>query len=159
MQVRLGIEHLAFEDALDREQVALDEDVTALPDADQQCKVVNRIGYCTIGRYAVHLERWRAPFAEDQLLVIRSEDLFAEPDAVLLRVCAFLGIPERPTTPYPPSTVGGGVFEYGPMAPETRERLARAFVEPNRSLEELLGVELAWTKPTAVTVDAVAAEA
>ena len=53
----------------------------------------------------------------------------------------FLGAPPQRLEAYP------RVYEreYEPMKPETRERLAAEFEEPNRRLYELLGRELGWS--------------
>jgi hypothetical protein len=56
------------------------------------------------------------------------------------RVLEFLGAPPQRLDSYP------RVYErrYEPMKPETRERLAAEFEEPNRRLYELLGRDLGW---------------
>ncbi|MCP9790343.1 sulfotransferase [Vulcanococcus limneticus Candia 3F8] len=46
--------------------------------------------------YPAQLQRWRHQFPADQLLVLRLEDLAADPPAVLARVLAFLGLPPLP---------------------------------------------------------------
>ena len=148
MQLRWGYEHGTFEEALDREEAELEAELATLSsDPASYSTLANRISYVARGRYAEQLERWLAIFPREQLLLVLSEELFGRPEDVMTSVCAFLDIPERRAKEYPRLAGGGGVFEYGSMAPETRERLARAFVEPNRRLEELLGIGLAWTKP------------
>ena len=74
-----------------------------------------------------------------------SDELLEEPAGVMSRVSEFLGIPEWHAPSYPLR----GVREYSTMPHETRERLARIFEPHNRRLEELLGRELAWTRPAA----------
>jgi hypothetical protein len=73
-------------------------------------------------------------------LILPSEDLLGEPESAHARVLEFLGAPPHRLDSYP------RVFErqYEPMPPETRERLAVEFTEPNRRLYELLGRDLAW---------------
>ena len=48
--------------------------------------------YVERGLYAVQLERLLKLFPREQLLLLRSDDLSADPDAVLSRVCAFLEV-------------------------------------------------------------------
>ena len=148
MQLRWGYEHSTFEESLDREEAELEGELAKLyGDPPVYSTLVNRISYVARGRYAEQLERWLALFPREQLLVLLSEELFAQPAEAVASVCRFLRIPERRAMSYPHLAGGGGVFEYQPLHPATRERLARAFVEPNRRLEELLGRELPWTQP------------
>jgi hypothetical protein len=96
--------------------------------------------YKARGRYAEQLERWLAVFPQEQLLVLPTDDLGAEPERTHMRVLEFLGAAPHQLDSYP------RVFErrYPPMVPETRERLASEFEEPNRRLYELLGRDLGW---------------
>ena len=70
-----------------------------------------------------------------------SDELAAEPAETHARVLDFLGAPPQRLETYP------RVYEreYEPMKPETRERLAAEFEQPNRRLYELLGRELGWS--------------
>jgi hypothetical protein len=151
MQLRWGYEHTSFEEALDREEAELERELAKLyNDPPVYSTLGNRISYVARGRYAEQLERWLRLFPREQLLVLLTEELSADPEDVMARVAGFLEIPEWRAESYPLLGGGGGVFEYRPMDPATRERLARAFVEPNRRLEELLGRELRWTAPARV---------
>jgi hypothetical protein len=147
MQVRWGYETVSFEEALDREEAGLDSELARLrEDPPVYTDLVNRISYVARGRYAEQLERWLSYFRRDQLLVLLSEELFGDPASAMARVTRFLEIPMRHASDYP--RLGGvGVGDYTPMARATRERLARIFEPHNRRLEELLGLELRWTRP------------
>jgi len=143
MEHRWGRETLPFEEALAREEAELPhelERVLAEPESESglECSYVAR------GRYAEQLDRWLEHFPREQLLVVTSDELLAEPRAVMTHVAAFLGLPEWHASSYPLR----GVREYSTLPDETRERLARVFEPHNRRLEELLGRELAWTRPT-----------
>lgn len=48
--------------------------------------------YLNNGNYVIHLKRWLEHFPSDQLLVLKAEDLFAEPQRVYDQVCSFLGL-------------------------------------------------------------------
>lgn len=149
MQLRWGYESLSFEGALDREEAELEAELAKFYDNPPvYSTLANRISYVARGRYAEQLERWLTLFPHEQLLVLLTEELSTDPEDVMLRVARFLEIPERSAESYPLLGGGGGVFEYPPMDPVTRERLARAFMAPNRRLEELLGRELQWTRPS-----------
>jgi sulfotransferase family protein len=142
MEQRWGRETLPFEQALEREEAELGfelERVLADPDSESglECSYVAR------GRYAEQLDRWLEHFPREQLLVVTSDELLEQPGAVMTRVAQFLGITDWRAPSYPLR----GVREYSTMPPETRERLARIFEPHNRRLEQLLGRELAWTRP------------
>lgn len=49
-----------------------------------------------VTRYAKHLPDWRARFGDDRVLVCLNDDLRADPQAYLDRVCAFIGIEKYP---------------------------------------------------------------
>jgi Sulfotransferase domain len=140
-EVALGREPLSFEDALEAEGERLSGEVERmLADPAYFSRPWWDYTYRGRGRYAEQLERWLAVFPREQLLVVPSEDLLAEPEQTHARVLEFLGAPPHRLDAYP------RVFErqYEAMRPETRERLAAEFAEPNRQLYELLGRNLGW---------------
>jgi hypothetical protein len=49
--------------------------------------------YTAMGRYGEQLRRVLGEFPAEQLLVLRHDDMVEDPDEVLARVCAFLGVP------------------------------------------------------------------
>jgi len=150
MQMRWGWETLSFEEALDREDARLDGELAKLHDNPLDYpELVSRMSYVARGRYAEQLERWFELFPREQMLLLTSDELFSDPARTTSRVTRFLEIPEHHATSYARLAGGGGVFDYSPMNPATRERLARAFEPHNRRLEELLGRELHWTRPAA----------
>jgi hypothetical protein len=140
-EVALGREKLSFEEALDAEEERLrGEEEKLVADPRYFSREWWSHAYKARGRYAEQLERWLAVFPREQLLIVPSEDLGAEPAQTYARVAEFLGAPPHRLDSFP------RVFErqYEPMRPETRERLAAEFDEPNRRLYELLGRDLGW---------------
>ena len=140
-EVALGREQLSFEEALDAEEERLlGEEERLADDPRYFSREWWSHTYKARGRYAEQLERWLAVFPREQLLVLPSDDLGGDPAAAHGRVLEFLGAPPQRLDSYP------RVYEreYEPMKPETRERLAAEFEEPNRRLYELLGRDLGW---------------
>jgi hypothetical protein len=140
-EVALGREPLSFEDALAAEGERLrGEEERLRSDPSYFSHAWWNYTYRARGLYADQLERWLALFPPEQLLVLPSEELGADPEAGYAQVLAFLGAAPHRLDSYP------RVFErrYEPMAPETRLRLAAGFAEPNRRLYELLGRSLDW---------------
>jgi hypothetical protein len=140
-EVALGREPLSFENALAAEEGRLEgEEERLRSDPRYFSKEWWSHAYKARGRYAEQLERWFEVFPREQLLILPSEELLAEPERAHAQVLEFLGAPPHRLAAYP------RVFErqYEGMEPETRAELAEHFAEPNRRLYELLGRDLGW---------------
>jgi hypothetical protein len=140
-EVALGREPLSFEDALAAEHERLSgEEERMVADPAYFSHAWWNYTYRARGLYAEQLERWHAVFPREQLLVVPSDDLSADPGAAYARVLEFLGAAPHRLGSYP------RVFErrYDAMSPETRASLVAEFAEPNHRLYELLGRSLAW---------------
>jgi hypothetical protein len=140
-EVALGREPLPFEEALDAEEERLrGEQERMAADPRYFSREWWSHTYKARGRYAEQLERWLAVFPRAQLLVLPSDDLGSDPARAHAQVLEFLRASPQRLDSYP------RVYEreYEPMKPETRERLAAEFEEPNRRLYELLGRDLGW---------------
>ena len=55
-------------------------------------KALLRYSYLARGDYQIQLERWYKYYPAAQVLVCRSEDFYAEPVSLLVKVCEFLGL-------------------------------------------------------------------
>jgi hypothetical protein len=141
-----GREPLSFEDALDAEDERLrgESERIAVEAGYRSFSHINH-SYVARGRYAEQLEEWLEVFPREQLLVLRSEDLFERPREIVNDALTFLGLPETDLTSYPALNTR----EYGSMSAETRARLTAYFDEPNRRLVELVGRDFNWSRPAA----------
>jgi hypothetical protein len=144
MEVRRGTEELSFEDAVDREESELAGELDRLLRTEGYLDAPFRMSYVARGRYAEQLERWLALFPREQLLVLTSDELLADPAEAMGRVWRFLDLPAWRSQRYRRRGAQGDAA----MAAEIRERLARVFEPHNRRLEELVGMQLHWTRPT-----------
>jgi hypothetical protein len=147
-----ALSHYHHEVALGREPLTFEQAIEAEPErtSGEEERLVREPGYFSQawwdyaylarGRYAEQLERWLAVFPREQLLVIASDELAAEPRETYAQVLEFLGAPPHELESYP------RVYEqsYGQMGPDTRRRLAGYFAEPNRRLFALLGRDFGW---------------
>ena len=142
-EVALGREPLSFEEALEREPERLQGELERLGDTSYFSHAWWDYTYLARGRYAEQLERWLAVFPREQLLVLASERLRADPAATYARVLEHLRADPFDLPDYPP------VFEreYAPMAEETRRRLEEVFAPHNERLYALLGENLGWSHP------------
>lgn len=131
---RLGRETLSFEEALEREpqRIAVDPEEVAF----------RAFSYKAKGLYADHLAEWLRFFDREQMLVLKSEDMYENPREVFGTAQRFLGVPER-------SLEFGQAYRHkgrytAPMAPETRKDLEAYFKPHNEKLYEDLGRDFGW---------------
>ena len=107
--------------------------------------MVHRSLLCHAGRYADQLEWWYAAFPAEQILVLRSEDLYAAPAEVFARVCDYLDLPTADVDV--PFAQHNRAVDAGPADPEARAWLADYFREPNARLFEMTGGAVSWPDP------------
>jgi hypothetical protein len=124
---RHGREAQAFEAALDAECEA-----TGPPGH----------GYLARGLYADQLARVFECFPREQVLIVRSADLFERPAEQLAAIMAFLGLPPAVLPLRPPAREA----RYEPMSAPTRARLVGHFRPHNARLYELLGRDLGFAR-------------
>jgi hypothetical protein len=74
------------------------------------------------------------------VLILRSEDYFAAPDATLNRVLDFLDLPRRQPSPVVRRNEGS----YAAIDPRLRRRLVDFFAPHNARLNDFLGVDFGW---------------
>lgn len=140
-QVRRGVETLSFSDAIDAESSRLAGEVERLRrDPSAYSHAHEHLAYVSRGDYADQLARWMEVYPRDQILIVRSEDLYADPGPTYACVDRFLGLPPHGRTSWPRYNFhpGSGVD------PAVRARLAERYREPNRRLEELVGRRFSW---------------
>jgi hypothetical protein len=140
-----GYEWRSPEAAFEREPLRLaGEEERLLADPAYRSHAHRHFSYLGRGRYAAQLERWFAHFPQEQVLVLRSEDLFSSTAGTVTRVLRFLGLSHAPELS--PERCNGAlnVGRYGPLPSALHERL-RAQLEPaNAALQILLGPAFSW---------------
>ena len=101
-------------------------------------------GHLSQAIYVEHLLRWSEFFGEEQMLVLKSEDFFDNPQEGLKRVLDFLDLPDwAPGSPELFDRRNKGGYEQK-MDPALRRRLEDYFEPHNRRLYEHLGVDFGW---------------
>ena len=94
--------------------------------------------------YVDHLLRWSSFFSDEQMLVLKSEDVFECPQEMLKRVLDFLDLPAwTPTDSDLQNIRNKGSYEQ-PMNPITRRQLEEYFEPHNQRLYEYLGEDFGW---------------
>jgi len=138
-QVRNGVEPLDFEAALEAEPERLArarQSETGWADAF----AYEHQGYVAQSEYAPAIARWLAVFPRQQLLTLRSEDLYANPQGSTDAVLSFLDLPPFRLTDVRPWNAAPGPD----MNPVTRHRLRAHFARYNAELTALVGREFGW---------------
>src|SRR4029077_7708086 len=101
-EVALGREPLSFEDALAAEDERLRGEVERLlADPRYFVREWGSHTYTARGRYSEQLERWLEVFPREQLLIVPSDELAAEPAETHARVLDFLRAPPQRLAAYP----------------------------------------------------------
>jgi hypothetical protein len=143
-KVRNARETLSFEEAIDREEERLaGEEKRALEDPRYYSYNLDHYSYLRRGVYVEQLRRWRDHFPEEQLLVLRSEDLYEDVPAVVGRTLEFLGLPPASAGAYATHGAGGYAEE---IDPALRARLVEHFRPHNERLYEYLGRDFGWDR-------------
>ena len=122
---RKGREPLSFEEAIEAEM--------------RQTKAYPK--YLSRGVYIEYLLRWLRFFGEDQMLVLKSEDLFEHTEDTLKRVLDFLDLPRW--KPEASEQSNKGEYE-AEIELATRQRLQEYFEPHNERLYEYLGTDFEW---------------
>ncbi len=137
-----GIETLSFEGAIEAEAERIrGEKEKMFADESYVSRNLRRYAYLDRGVYVDQLREWHEFFGEEQLLVLKSEDLFKRTAETVERVLDFLGLSAWEREAF---GKGKNRRSYEPMSPRTRERL-EAFFEPhNQRLYDYLGRDFGW---------------
>lgn len=88
------------------------------------------------------LENWRNHFPEEQILILRTEDLHADPASVLGQTLDFLGLKPMDLGEYGKTNTGS----YLEMGAATRSRLVEYFRPHNERLYDYLGRDFGWDR-------------
>ena len=131
---RRGFESLDVADALDAEQARL---ATGDPYSLQKHSYVSR------SRYIEQLDRYLALFPKKQLLVLRSEDLFDQPNVVWEQLLDFLGLAVT-QLPSALPRANAGVGEASTINPAIRARLREELEPTARAVKQRYGFGWSW---------------
>jgi len=136
---RLGFEPLPLAEALAAEPQRLAGAEQALQAGVARHLSHQEHSYLARSRYPEQLQRYERSFAADQLLVLRSEDLFAQPQQALDRITHFLGLQCLPLAAAPVIANGGGGEAAG-VDPAQVRQLREALDPVYRTMAERYGI-------------------
>lgn len=142
MNCRQRKESLSFEEAIDCEEKRLADEYARLERGEIEFGENHyKFGYRLRGVYVDRLMLWHRHFPPERMLILRSEDLYENPPAVLDQVIDFLGLPPWKLTEFK----AYNQKPYQPIRPETRRRLVEYFAPHNERLYEYLGRDFGWS--------------
>lgn len=136
----MGMEDLPLEEALDAEAERLAGAEAQLAQPGVLHAAHRHHSYLARGRYAEQLERFYAHFPREQILVLSSEDFFADPASGYAETLRFLGLPAFD----PGRMTARNARSYEGMAADLRERLRARFTDDNARLYALVGRDFGW---------------
>ena len=144
---RLGFESLSFEHALDQEERRLaGERERMLADSTYQGRSFLRYSYFSRGLYLEQLQAWLQRYPADSVLVVRSEDFYADPARTLGHVLAFLGLPPWRPRQFRNYSSQSEEGEPAELPAGVAAMLAERYAPHNRRLARALGWESAWDR-------------
>ncbi len=137
-----GHEHLpTFEQAIEAEADRLvGATEYLLEDPSHRSSAHQHASYLARGHYAEQLERYLALFSAEQMLVLITEQLVADPQAGLEQIQSFLGVEPSSAVVLRQHNSGS----YDPIRPSTRRSLESHFAASSQRLTELTGLEPPW---------------
>ncbi len=140
-RTRNNVETLSFEEALAAEPGRLEgEEDKMLADPSYVSFAHQHFSYIDQGRYARGLRRWMQAFPPEQLLIIRSEDMYENPGKIFGQTLEFLGLPA-----YEPQAFSAwNMKPKDPVSAEATALLRQALADDVVELEDLLGRSMEW---------------
>jgi hypothetical protein len=139
---RQGVEPLDFEAALEAEPQRLaGEEERMVADPSYVSFAHQHYSYVEQSRYTTGLRRWMTAYPRHQLLILQSEDLYAEPQATYEVVLDFLGLPLH----RPAELAGWNRVAKDSLDPTLRQELLDQLAPDIAAVEELLDRDMGWT--------------
>lgn len=139
--VKLGVESLSFEEAIAAEPQRLAGEMEKMvADEHYSSEACKLFSYLRRGVYIEQVRRWREYFPREQMLILKSEDFFANPAQCFLAATRFLGLEHHDLRSYDTFNAGAE----SALRPETRRRLVEYFRPFNEQLYAYLGIDYGW---------------
>lgn len=139
--IKRKTETLSFEEAIDKEEERLQgEEEKMIKDENYYSFPHRAHSYLSRGIYVDQLKVWSSLFPKEQILIIKSEDLYTDPSPTFKKILNFLEIPEWEPKDYKEYNAGS----YSKIEPGTRKKLNDYFEPHNQRLYEYLGTNFGW---------------
>jgi hypothetical protein len=137
----MGIEELSFSEAIQKEEIRLlGEKEKLISNNNYYSFNHQHFSYKSRGIYIDQLKILFDLFKKEQIKIIKSEDLYTNPEYTLKIICKFLHISDFALTKYQKFNS----LEYPKMDQTTRYELVRFFDKYNEDLYSYLGMDFDW---------------
>ncbi len=138
---RAGLEALSFEAAIEAEESRIEEERQSQQglQAGPGFAFMN-YSYKARGVYVDQLGPWMESFPREQILVLRTEDLYHDPETVLREAFSALDLPYHAPSKFRKINTA----PYDPMPKHVRAQLEEYFEPHNQRLAEFLGTDTFW---------------
>jgi hypothetical protein len=135
---RMGIETRSLTEVVETDLRRYQAEAAGTKDAG--IPATSRPNFLKRGIYHEAVSRWQSTFSPDDLLVLQSETLFADPAKVMTQVFQFLNIPQPDHIDFEPQNVGG----YKERDADVRALLQDFYRPYNEKLNSLTRTRLDW---------------
>lgn len=141
---RNGREPLPIEAAMEQEDARINGEYARMQEDGRYISRAHRwYSYKARGRYVEQLRLALQVFPAEQLLIVRSEDLFQQPQRIFDAACAHIGIRTGFCPPNLEAQLVGGYDQQ--QGEPVRDSLRRYFAPHNAALSEFLRRDFRWT--------------
>lgn len=140
-------ETLSFEEAIEREEERIGPEREKLARDEQYVSFNHRhFSYLARGKYVDQLKLWLDVFPREQLLILKSEDFYADPATSLAQTLEFIGLPTTGLKQQKNEYEQLNVTKPPKMEAAMRKRLIAYFEPHNARLYDYLGVDFGWSR-------------
>lgn len=138
---RRKTETLEFNQAVETEEERISSEYKKiLSNGNYHSKVFRNHSYLKRGIYVDQIKRWEHYFPKEQIMIIKSEDLFENPKKILNEVFQFIGVKNYELNEYKIYYQG----QKPEIKPEINDYLKSYFAPYNKKLYQYLGREFNW---------------
>ena len=142
MELNRGTDPLTFEEAIDVEEERLAPDKERLErDPQYHGWKHQNFSYIDRGKYAEQLKPWLSLFPKRQILILKSEDFFKNPQRETAKTLDFLDLPEHEIDVEKKQNIGSYSIK---IDPATEKRLRKFYSPYNKQLYKLIGQDFGW---------------
>ena len=140
MACKFGFEKLSFEEALELEEKRLADETKFAPAHPYHSYVYQRLTYKKRGAYINYIKPWATLFKQN-LMIVKSEDLFMEPNREFGKMLDFLNLNSCDHIQF--EVFNKGEYKSG-ILPATRQTLVEYYKPFNEQLYQFLKVDYGW---------------
>jgi len=137
-----GLESLSFEEAIKVEEKRLEgEYQNMLVNKNYYSKKFHFYGYLSGGHYYKLLKNWYNEFENEQILILKSEDIFKNPIEQMDKICSFLNISQINFQEYSHHNLSEDKLKLDQI---NQKKLKEHFESHNEQLYKFLGLNFEW---------------